>query len=300
MAVISSPFRCRYCGADNMSIWCHATDQNRRAGTQVFTVARCNSCGILQTHPLLAPEELSTYYPDEYFPDPRQSAALRAFERKKVDLVRRFCNGGRLLDVGAGVGLFVREAQDAGFAAEGIELSAQAVDLGRQSLGVRLTSGDLLDLPMPADAFDIVTLWHVLEHLPNPKASLEKIFQILRKSGALIIAVPNAGSLQARVFRSRWFHLDVPRHLFHYTRTSLTGVLRDAGFDVQQVIFRHAEHDRAGILGSIMRLSPPGESLFHKLLRKGIGAPVAALLAAGEAFLSGESGTFVAIARKKE
>jgi hypothetical protein len=91
----------------------------------------------------------------------------------------------------------------------------------------------------------------------------------------------------------------VPRHLFHYTRTSLTSVLHDAGFNVQEVIFRHAEHDRAGILGSIMRLSPPNESLLHKLLRKTVGEPVAAVLAASEVLLLGEGGTFVAIARKK-
>jgi SAM-dependent methyltransferase len=244
-------------------------------------------------------EELSRYYPDEYFPDPDQSAALRLPERKKLALVKLFCSQGSLLDIGAGIGLFVREATDAGFAAEGIEISRQAVEHGKRSLGIQLTAGDLLDLPIPSAAYDVVTLWHVLEHLPYPHAALQKISRILRNSGTLILAVPNVGSLQARVFRSRWFHLDVPRHLFHYTPATLARVLNDAGFEVRQTIFRHREHDPAGILGSIIRLSAPGESFLHKLLRKAIGMPAATLLAAGEALAFGESGTFITVARIK-
>ncbi len=295
----SIPSRCRYCGTENLTVWCKATDRNRMAGIQSFTVARCRNCGILQTSPQLTPEEMTAYYPNEYFPDPDHSEALRVAERRKVALVQRFCARGSLLDIGAGIGLFVREAADAGFSAEGIEISQQAVDLGKRSLGVRLTAGDPLELQIPASSYDIVTLWHVLEHLSSPHTVLQRIFRILRESGTLFLAVPNAGSIQARLFRSRWFHLDVPRHQFHYTPVTLAHVLHRAGFEVQHTIFRDKEHDPAGILGSLMRLSAPGESMLHKGMRKALGMPAATLLAAGEALIFGESGTFVAIARKE-
>ncbi len=301
MMVTSVPgevHRCRYCGADSMSVWCRATDRNRRAGNQLFTVARCGNCGILQTQPWLAGEALSAYYPEEYFPDPDRSPELRSAERKKVAFVQRYCGRGSLLDIGAGTGLFVREAADAGFAAEGIEISREAAELGRRSLGVSLTAGDLLDLHLPGAAYDVVTLWHVLEHLPFPHAALQKISLILRDAGTLIVAVPNAGSVQARLFRSRWFHLDVPRHLFHYTPATLARVFRDAGFEVRETVFRHREHDSAGILGSIIRLSPPGESFLHKVVRKTVGVPAANLLAAGEVLATGESGTFIMVGQK--
>jgi hypothetical protein len=131
-----------------------------------------------------------------------------------------------------------------------------------------------------------------------PQAAARQLHSILKPGGVLVISVPNFDSLQARLFRSRWFHLDVPRHLFHYTPSSLTKLLETAGFAVVDVTYFSSEHNWAGILGSVIELSRPGESFAHKLFRRGFGAPVAKALAFVEAAL-GMGGTLELYARKR-
>ena len=287
---------CASCGGTFLQEWCRAKDTNRRMSGREFVVARCSACGIVQTLPQPTPEELQTFYPEVYYADPANVDALRVFQREKLGILQQFRTDGRLLDVGAGIGLFVREAVDAGFDAEGIEISGHAVRTGSARLNVRLTAGDLLDIPIPADSFDVVTLWHVLEHLPNPASVLQAIHRILRTNGLLLIAVPNIGSIQARVFRSRWYHLDVPRHLFHYSPETLAGILQRSGFSVLATRYRSREHNPAGILGSVLRLSLPAETMVHKAVRKLLGMPAARALAALESSVS-RGGTFVMAAR---
>jgi SAM-dependent methyltransferase len=149
----------------------------------------------------------------------------------------------------------------------------------------------------PAGTFDVVTLWQVMEHMYDPSATIRRIHAILRPGGTLVIAVPNAASVQAMLFRSRWYHLEVPRHLFHFTPASLTSFVEREGFRVRAFEFRSREHNGAGILGSLMRLSPPNESLIHKVLRKTIvRVTTDALARVEERFRRG--GTMTMIAEK--
>lgn len=287
---------CGYCHNGTVTKLWHATDTNRRTAEREFLVVRCSACHLVQTIPQPAPDEMSQFYPGVYYPTASAADALRGFQLDKLRLVQRFHRSGRLLDVGAGIGLFVREASAAGFDAEGIEISRQAVEHGRTAFAVRLTAGDLLDAQLSPSSFAVVTLWHVLEHLRNPRAVLQTALRLLRPDGRLFVAVPNIESFQARCFRSRWYHLDVPRHLFHYSPGTLTKVLADCGFAVEAMIHRSREHNFAGILGSIMRLSIPDESIVHKSVRKLIAAPLATGLAAVESALT-HGGTFIAVAR---
>jgi len=237
-------------------------------------------------------------YPQQYFLDFVDHNTLQDAQQDKIALVRRHRTGGRLLDVGAGVGLFVRKAQAEGYDAQGLEISAHAVEKGIASLKVPLACGDFLTTDIPASHFDIVTFWHVFEHLADPQAILEKVHRILQSSGMIVIAVPNFGSIQSTLFRSRWYHLDVPRHLFHYTPKTLGALLERSGFRVLDVRYGFGEHDPAGILGSVMRLSPPGEGLVHKSIRKLVGMPVSRLLAGLESTLH-RGGTFALVATRE-
>jgi len=237
-------------------------------------------------------------YPPQYYPALVGQDAQRESQQDKIGLVRRNRTTGRLLDVGAGVGLFVREAIDAGYDAHGLEISAQAVETGIAALKVPLTCGDFLTTEMSAADYDMVTFWHVFEHLADPRAILAKVHHILRPSGKVIIAVPNFDSMQSRVFRSRWYHIDVPRHLFHYTPRTLGVVVEQSGFWLEDVQYGWRDHDRAGILGSIMRLSPPGESLVHKSVRKIAGMPIAGALARLESSMH-SGGAFALVATKE-
>ena len=196
-------------------------------------------------------------YPEKYYPALVGRDTPRESQQDKIALVRRYRNAGRLLDVGAGVGLFVLEAHDEGYDAQGVEISAQAVETGTAALKVPLVCGDFLATEMPASDYDIVTLWHVFEHLPDPRAILAKVHHILQPSGIVIIGVPNFESMQSRFFRSRWYHLDVPAPFVQTLRPGLLVVMLDkSGFRVNEIRYGWSRHDSAGILGSIMRLTP--------------------------------------------
>ncbi|HTY59565.1 MAG TPA: class I SAM-dependent methyltransferase, partial [Bacteroidota bacterium] len=270
---------------------------------ETFSIARCSTCGVAQTLPRPADSALGQYYPPAYYPiggyDPSYYArTLRPAQQEKLAIVRQFRSSGRLLDVGCGAGFFVREASEAGFAAEGIEFSHDAVEFGRRQWGTRLAEGDILSASIPGRSFDVVTLWHVLEHIPRPVEALRKIKTLLTPEGILVIAVPNFDSIQAGLFRGRWYHLEVPRHLYHFSPSSLRRLLAGEGFTVEAESQRSPEHNWAGILGSLMPLVSPDGSLAGSIFRRVAARPASRALATLEtAFRRG--GTFTLVSALK-
>jgi hypothetical protein len=125
---------------------------------------------------------------------------------------------------------------------------------------------------------------------------LATVHRLLRKDGVLVLTVPNFASLQARIFRARWYHLEVPRHLYHFDPVSLRRLLDRQGFRVDRERHDSAEHNWAGILGSIMPLTPEKNAALGRAGRKLIGRPVARAVAALETGLR-SGGTFALIAR---
>jgi SAM-dependent methyltransferase len=140
--------------------------------------------------------------------------------------------GGRLLDVGCGSGAFLAQMADLGWRTQGIDPDPAAVAGARQA-GLNVTQGTLADLDPEehAGAFDAITLSHVIEHLHDPAGDLRRINLLLRPGGLLWIATPNLEALGLRRFGRDWLGLDPPRHLVLFTRASLKGLLRGAGFE---------------------------------------------------------------------
>lgn len=174
--------------------------------------------------PFFLTPEHADYYQDE-------SAVDAA--REKVRWVARFVpSQATLLDVGANIGHFVREASS-GFRATGIEPSPAVVAWGRQHLGANLVQGSI-DAPNPAwaGAWDAATLFDVIEHVENPRAALGHLHRCLRPGGHLFISTPDAGSLLARVMGPRWHYVDLVQHLGLFDRQNLARLLRECGFDV--------------------------------------------------------------------
>lgn len=137
-----------------------------------------------------------------------------------------------MLDVGCGRGVILNELAEAGFETHGFELSEDAATGLHPA--VQLTVGnDLVQADYPDDRFDLVTAWHVLEHVSDPRETLLEISRILKPGGRVAIAVPNFGSLQARLFGPAWFHLDLPRHLFHFSTATLRALFADCGFEIE-------------------------------------------------------------------
>ena len=299
-----TPFECGICGGTAGEFLFSSRDFNFQTTDESFSVVRCSACGTSQTVPRPPEDTLGRFYPPSYYPAGGydQSYYRRRIEpsqRDKLGIVRRFRSSGTLLDVGCGAGFFVREASKAGFSAQGVEFSHEAVDFGMREGGIRITEGDLLDAQFPDSSFDIVTLWHVLEHLPRPVEALKRIRALLKPGGVLVIAVPNFDSVQARVFRGRWYHLEVPRHLYHFTPGSLRRLLDAGGFDVLAEYQRSPEHNWAGILGSLVPLVATNGSYAGRVARLVAGRPLARGAAALEtAFHRG--GTFTLISESRQ
>jgi len=178
--------------------------------------------------------------------------------------VAGIAKGRSILDVGCGDGTFLLRALDAGWKAFGTEMNPR---LARE-VGLTVETG--LEAVEKWAPFDCITLWHSLEHMLDARATLEASRRLLASgSGLLLLAVPDAGGLQARCFHERWFHLDVPRHLYHFTNESLQKLLDLSGFEPVQSWHQEFEYDLLGWTQSILnRLLPAPNLFFHQLTRR--------------------------------
>lgn len=204
-----------------------------------FEIRRCADCGLALTWPAPPSSEMGRYYPDAYYGDAREKRFIgpveglqRALYGSRARSVEEAAGGrpGRVLDVGCGRGFLLDAFRRRGWTVEGTEMSAASSAHAREVLKIPVHVGPLEGLRLPASSFDAVTLWHVLEHVTTPVAILEEIHRLLRPGGVVLVSVPNFGSPEARAAGPGWFHLDVPRHLVHFTAETLDEALRGAGF----------------------------------------------------------------------
>ena len=210
-----------------------------------FDLLRCGSCGFARTHP--TPVELDRYYPPSYRNYGAIGAAvLRRSYRGRVRRWRRSLpRVGVALEVGAGRGWMLEALREAGWSVMGSERTFRAASELRGLSGASVFVGDLEAIRSGAD-LDLIVMFHVLEHLADPVRALTAAANGLAPGGMIIVGVPNIGSWQARFARSSWLHLDVPRHLSHFTPTSIERALAMAGLRTIRIDFRSLEHDPLG------------------------------------------------------
>ena len=172
-----------------------------------YAVMRCRRCSLFSVWPRPLPGELLSLYPPDYEPfggplDKERSRWRRWIRRRhyayRCRAVRHACaKGGRLLDVGCGTGGFLKElCRDSKWQAVGVDISERALETARQQ-GLTVQCGELDSLHLPAASFDVVTLWEVIEHVPNPRGMLLEIHRLLKPAGVLLMSTPNSESWQA-------------------------------------------------------------------------------------------------------
>ncbi len=183
---------------------------------------------MLVTSPQPAIENLSKYYKSEEYishTDSKKGIASFLYQlvkknalQKKISLITSLNNGaGSLLDIGAGTGDFLKQAKKKSWKISGVEPNESARKLAKEK-GVNLKKRIEY---YEEERFDVITLWHVLEHLPNLEKTISTIENLLKPGGILIVAVPNYKSFDAKHYKSNWAAYDAPRHLWHFSRSSM-------------------------------------------------------------------------------
>src|SRR5688572_14250898 len=233
--ITSGAISCNVCGAREHELFLE------RSG---YRICQCSSCGLRFLSPQPTAKEVQDYYDAVYFGNKNSSTRgydayvadadlHRATFRNRLRLMPAPKAGDRLLDVGAAAGYFVEQARLAGWDAEGVEPSAWATEYATQVLTQPVRNGTLESARFPDSVFDAITLWEVIEHLPDPRAVISEAARVLRRGGHLILSTPDAGSAVARLFGRRWLGWNkVPEHLFYFDRKNLTQLLRENGFTV--------------------------------------------------------------------
>ena len=227
---------CSLCGADEPQPWLTLSD---RFSGQTFSLSRCDRCGLIYSADRPSMDELPDYYPQDYEayqqPETEMSSSQvwhsnRMWEMQ-VDYIEKFKpSRGQLLDVGCATGEFLNIARKRGWQVHGLELIEQTAQIARQRHGIQVDTGRLETVNLPENTFDLITMWDVLEHLPDPLASLQHCCRLLRESGVIVFSIPNLASVDRYLFGRSWIGWDAPRHFTLFTLETLQAAFKKTGY----------------------------------------------------------------------
>ena len=239
-----------------------------------FQVARCRHCDQTVTVPV--PADIGRYYPAGYYGDAggRRFPAVVEWLQNRMYVARASLalsklnrKNPKVLDIGCGHGFLLRAFQQRGCDVLGTEYSDGACRHAREVLNIPVRVGLLQDLAFPDQSFDVVVMWHVLEHISDPRPTLAEISRILKPGGLFLVGVPNFDSLEARLTKASWFHLDLPRHLSHHSPGSLEKALKNAGLQLVSTSYFAPEFDCFSFVQSLLNRFGLRPNYLYNLLR---------------------------------
>jgi SAM-dependent methyltransferase len=212
-----------------------------------YHVVKCRNCGLLRTNPRPTSESMERYYPEDY--GPYQSTAVNLTQRSqpairslsklldpRTKIVPQL-SPGRMLEIGCGSGAFLHQMANLGWQVEGLEMNAKAAARAH-ALGYPVRAASLERASDPREPYDLIVGWHVFEHLQNPVLVLQKLHRWSKNNGWLALSMPDAGSWEFKLFRDKWYALQVPTHLYHYTPDSLKKVLACGDWELDRLFWQ--------------------------------------------------------------
>lgn len=223
---------CVICGGKDFTAW-------GRQGA--YKILQCRACGLGVTVPTPSAAQLAEFNRSAYGAEERAAAyASRSAELEKryaahIARIKYFKPEGSLLDVGCNIGVFMKAAREAGFAVTGVEMNSSCAAYGREKFGLDIRHASLEGAAFPEGAFDVVTMYDVLEHVPDPLIFLSVARRALKPGGLLAVQSPNLNSFMAWLLRENWNWLTTPDHLYHFTPGALERLLGAHGFSVRMV-----------------------------------------------------------------
>ncbi len=270
--------------APEACILCGAADRTLLFRHDEWTVFKCAGCGLGFLDPRPTAEELVRYYERDYFDShydkglKRDSAEMRkrlTQEAHRISFFRPIKPRGRILDVGCGMGYFLYACSLKGYEAEGMDISDDSTAYIRRELGLKVKTGVAGAVDFEEGSFDVITMWHFLEHSPDPRDYLSSAWKWLKEDGILVVDVPNHEGTDARKFWAGWTGWSLPYHLYHFTPRTLDGMMERHGFTV------------------VKRKDYLSEYVLESLSRRFVPRPLARMIARG---YSGHS--YAVVARK--
>ena len=250
---------CNVCGGELIINYAKVQDAITK---EYFAIYRCTKCGLGHTVP--QPQNLTKFYGNDYYNN-RHGFTQKHYTKRRIKIICSAIkdrDGKRLLDIGCGDGSFLRAMKNLGWDVAGIEINPKLELM--EGIILKENIEELSD----CEPFDCITMWHSLEHMQNINLMLNQINSLLNPSGKLIIAVPNNNSFQSNIFKSKWFHLDVPRHLYHFDSSSLQYCLKANGFVVEQQCYQELEYDLLGWTQSALNNIFIKPNIFFDYVRK--------------------------------
>lgn len=230
---LERPVKCTLCGID---------DTNPVFVKEGFTFVMCKSCGLVYVNPQADSEKLRSWYEhcksaDMWVDMVLQSNQQLEFDRKKFvdccDVLERVNNGpGNVIDVGCSLGNFLEVARDRGWETLGLELNQKAVKHATETLGLDVRPQLLHEADLKENSFDVLSLWEVLEHVPDPDGLLKDCYKYIRKGGTISILVPNRNALSAMIMQEHCSCFGGRNHLWYFSEDVLTALLEKNGFTV--------------------------------------------------------------------
>ena len=238
---------CPVCNSDNQAEYLKTYDRFDNSRQKLFTIVKCQNCNFVFVNPRPNSQNLGKFYEVKGY-DPFLSTEQKFSIRDKFYMFLRNFNlsqkyskisklkpePGKILDIGCATGEFLQKFREPNWQCTGVEVVEDARNKAKSKNIAVYPSVDTL----PQDSkFDIITMWHVLEHVHNLQDSVKKIESLLKKDGFLIIAVPNIDSFDAGKYGKNWIALDTPRHLYHFSTTTISKLMEHHNL---QLIKKHS------------------------------------------------------------
>ncbi|MCB0476628.1 MAG: class I SAM-dependent methyltransferase [Crocinitomicaceae bacterium] len=235
-----------------------------------FSIDKCSSCGFLFTNPVPQEEVIGRYYESEVYVS--HSNTKKGFKnfvyhlvrnftlQRKVVLVKRYSPKGVLLDIGSGAGYFLNKAKQEGFETIGLEPSEEVRKGAIDEFNLDIRSLDNL-YKLENNSVDVISMWHVLEHVYHLNKDLEQMMKVLKKDGTMIVAVPNPDSWDAHYYGELWGGWDVPRHLYHFRAKDVEMLF--SKFNAEVVEIKPMQFDPVYV--SMLSEQYRGKSVFHAI-----------------------------------
>lgn len=220
---------CIVCGQSDTQKVIEAPDRFHGA-TEMYRLVRCSSCSLVWLENAPKPEEMYLHYGHDYdlkIAEAGEKSPQRWQDRRETLSLHK--QGGAILDLGCSSGSFLQTLQGGKWDLHGVEMSTESADRALARCGAKVFVGDILDAPFSPASFDAITCFHVFEHLYRPREVLTKVSEWLKPGGIFYALMPNIDSAGARVFKSYWYPLELPRHLYHFSPKSLGKLAASVG-----------------------------------------------------------------------